>query len=54
LTRSDSCGDCIAGVTSVAARTGLAGSLMSSTATPVGWALSVALAAFLGNSGVVS
>ena len=42
------------GVTSVAVRTGLAGSVMSSTATPVGVALSVAVAALPGNSSVVS
>ena len=53
LTSTDSCGDCMAGVTSVAVRTGLAGSLTSTTATPAGpscgrWTV------WVGNSSVVS
>ena len=49
---SDSCGVCIAGVTSVVVRTGLAGSVMSSTATPVGCRLRFSV--LVGNSSVVS
>ena len=49
---TDSCGVCIAGVTSDVVRTGLAGSLMSSTATPVGSRLR--LSVLVGNSSVVS
>jgi hypothetical protein len=52
LSTSDSCGVCIAGVTSDAVRTGLVGSLMSRTATPVGALLR--LIALVGKSSVVS
>ena len=49
---SDSCGVCMAGVISVVVCTGFAGSVMSSTATPVGSPLR--LRALVGNSSVVS
>ena len=49
---TDSCGVCMAGVTSVLVCTGFDGSVMSSTATPVGSALR--LSALVGNSSVVS
>ena len=52
LSSTDSCGVCIAGVTRFAVCRGAAGSLMSSTATPVGD--SDRLNAFVGNSSVVS
>ena len=52
LITSDSWGVCIAGVASVAVRTGFAGSVMSSTATPVGWSLRCWM--LVGNRSVVS
>jgi hypothetical protein len=52
LMLNDSCGVCIAGVTSVVVRTGLRGSDMSRTATPVASALRFSV--FVGNSSAVS
>ena len=52
LSTSDSCGVCIAGVTSVVVRTGFAGSDMSTTATPVGSSLRFWM--FDGKNSVVS
>ena len=49
---TDSCGVCMAGVSSDAVRTGETGFTMSSTATPVGSRLRFSV--FVGNSSVVS